>query len=122
MQEISILIAPDKSEMVIPILNKEMDCVHLFVGVESAKLYDMAVLRHDQEVPLVRKRLEKISNLGKIISWFALTDQQHARLTDVTVDWMIGSAERLRALGYGPEAIVSLQDVNDAVADDLTGG
>ena len=122
MREVSILIAPDGSEIVIPIFDPKMERIHRFVGTVSAKVYEQARLRHDQEEDLLEARLMQMSELPKIVSWFSLNEDQATTVTEVAVNWMLGCAERLRASGYKAEAVVGVADVNTAIEDDLQDG
>ena len=119
MNEVSILISPDRSEMVIPLFNREFTMVSAFVGVQSAKVYQGARLRNDQQFDLLEARLMDYSNFPTLVSWFAMTGPQTTQLINVAVNWMLGVAKGVSDMGHEGEQTISLFEANKAIEDDI---
>jgi len=116
---VSILLSPDGYEMVVPLFNKKFSRIGSLVGVDTAKVYYEAKLRNDQQIESVRMRLLQMSNWPKIVSWFAIFPDQNDRVSSVAVNWMVGTADRVRGLGYEAESIIDMETMNSAIEDDI---
>lgn len=119
MREVSTLISPTGLEMVIPLFDKKFTAIKGFVGVQTTNIYEEAKIRHDQDFDLLETSLVKMSNLPTLVNWFSLTEDQSTTLVNVAVNWMLGVAEGLRALGYKGEEVINLTDANKAIEDQM---
>lgn len=117
MNRISILVSPDGYEMVIPLFDKDFAKIGSFVGVDTARIYELAKVRHDQEADSVKTRLLQMSNWRYIVHWFAVNDDQVERVSSAAVNWMLGTASRLHAGGSENDDLVSLEDANNAIME-----
>lgn len=114
---ISIFVSTDGYEMVVPVLDKNLNRVNSFIGMDTATAYDHAKLRTDRELGSYRIQT-RMGNWPNILGWFSLTDKQAANLNNMSANWMIGIADRVKNLGYDGESIIDLEAVNTAIKKD----
>ncbi len=114
---VSILLSPDAYEIVMPLFNNKFDSITSFIGVDTFNLYDRAKIRHNEELSLLSVRMMKLSDWDSIVSWFCVYPDQSNKFSSRAVSWMIGTAEKIRSLGYENNSVIGIDDVNVAILD-----
>lgn len=107
-----ILVAVDGSEIVFPVLNDELNEFVSFLGINTARTYDTARLRADQDMSTLNARIMRLSNWPDIARWFCLTEQQAQQVSITVCTWMMTASGLLHERGYADEALVTLGDIN----------
>lgn len=90
--DIPVLLSPDGSEMVAPMHDASFMTYHAFMGFETGKLYETAMIRIGQQFDDVAKRLQTISNLGNIAGLFCIDDSSHIEIVGYLTNGMLNLA------------------------------
>jgi len=109
---ISILLSPDRSEIVAPIPDRELNVFESFIGVETGKQYEAAFLRTDQDPEITEQKLTVLSDIRQTMQLFSPTDTGTADVISMIVRAMLTVAERLAESGYSEGDVISVGDVN----------
>jgi len=104
------LVSVDGFEGVVPIMDKHLSKYESFMGIDTCKIYEEAILREQDDSSIII-RYHKLSNLPSICGYFTADSVSSMELCGILFSTMVRESKKLERLGYSDGDVVNVSDL-----------